>query len=66
VHLSEIEFCETSQNFNSFRQLLFSFFLSVVRIHEIGEIQKMVLAVLNKKALFTDLIFIEGFVSSKC
>ena len=26
----EIEFCETSQNFNSFRQLLLPFFLSVV------------------------------------
>ena len=25
-HLFEIEFCETSQNFNSFRQSLFSFF----------------------------------------
>jgi hypothetical protein len=37
-HLFEMEFCETSQNFNSFslfRQLLFSFFLSVVRFHEI-------------------------------
>ena len=41
-HLFEKEFCETSQNFNSFRQLLFSFFLSVVwltwnfvRFHEI-------------------------------
>ena len=29
-HLCEIEFREISQNFNSFRQLLFSFFLSVV------------------------------------
>ena len=32
-YLFEIEFCETSKNFNSFssfRQLLFSFFLSVV------------------------------------
>ena len=29
-HLFEIEFRETSQNFNSFRQLLFSFYLLVI------------------------------------
>ena len=92
-HLFEIEFRETSQNFNSFslfRQLLFSFFLSVVwlswnfvRFHEIlfqtdsesfsflswktkkfYSPKKIFLShcqYQNKKALFTDPIFSEGF-----
>ena len=65
-HLFEIEFRETSQNFNSFssfRQLLFSFFLSVVwlswnfvRFHEIpfsNWFWKFQLSILkNKKVLF--------------
>ena len=92
MNLSEIEFRETSQNFNSFRsfrQLLFSIFLSVVwlnwnvvRFHEVllwtdakslisylGKQKKRFLIIFfsircqyqNKKALFTDLIFSEGF-----
>ena len=47
-HLFEIEFCETSQNFNWFSSFLKKIFFKHCQYQ-------------NKKALFTDPIFSEGF-----
>ena len=88
-YLFEMEFRETSQNFNSFRQLWFSFFLSVVwlswkfvwkfffkKFLKVSPfyLEKQVLFLKenlnhcqyqNKKALFTNPIFSQGFGSNR-
>ena len=70
-HLFEIEFCGTSQNFNSFssfRQLLFSYFLSVVwlsrnfvRFHKIFNLEKQKVLSLKKYLYFIKQNFLYYF-----